>query len=243
MATATLPDSILCLKGKPMNATRILTRSALAVALATLAACQTAPVQQDAATGPSDATTATTAPEASTEAPVQAAAEQGVPVAVFLADITEQQGWRAVPIGADSTLYLDPQPIITRDDLTGVQAGSNQQGVGLLALMLSDDAKSRVQDLTSRYPNRRLALVVGRTLMAAPSYAEPVDTGQLIFPVGTEDNATAAARAIAGVSEDGAATGGMGGGASAPGMTGGSTGSGLSGTSGSGTTGASGLRQ
>src|SRR5690554_2542670 len=188
-----------------MNVTRIAARGSLVLALMALAACQTAPVQQDAAsTEPSDTTVATTTPEAPMETPTQPAAAQGAPVAVFLADTTTQSGWQAVPIGSDSTLYLDPTPIVTRDDLTGVQAGSNQQGQGLLALMLNDDARNLVLDMTTRNPNKRLALVVGSTLMAAPGYAEPVSTGQLIFPVGTESNATAAARAIAGVDESGA---------------------------------------
>lgn len=187
-----------------MNATRILTRTALAAALLTLAACQTAPVRDQAATPqPASEPSVAATPETGEQTPVQPAAEQGAPVAVFLADMVMQEGWRAVPIGTDSTLYLDPQPIVTRDDLTGVQAGSNQQGQGLLALMLDDNARARVQDITARNPNKRLALVVGRTLMAAPSYGEAVTTGQLIFPVGTEQNATTAARAIAGVAEDG----------------------------------------
>lgn len=190
-----------------MNVTRILTRSSLALAILALAACQTAPVQQGAATQPADAAVAPSAPEAPVQEPaVQQAAEQGVPVAVFLADTVMQTGWREVPVGGGSVLYLDPQPIVIRDDLTGVQAGANQEGQGLLALMISDDARLRLEDLTSRNPNKRLALVVGRTLMAAPSYAEPVSTGQLIFPVGTEENATAAARAIAGIDESGAPT-------------------------------------
>lgn len=189
-----------------MNVTRILTRSALVAALLALAACQTPPLRQDAATPAAGTGAAAPAspPRAAEEPPLQNAAEHGAPVAVFLADMVMQEGWRPVRIGTDSTLYLDPRPIVTRGDLTGVQAGSNKQGQGLLALMVNDDAKRRLQDLTSRNPNKRLALVVGSTLMAAPSYMEPVSTGQLIFPVGTEQNATAAARAIAGVDESGA---------------------------------------
>lgn len=187
-----------------MKITRTLTRSALAAALLTLAACQTAPVQQDAATQKSEpAPGASTAPQTPQPEIMQSAAEQGAPVAVLLADLVQHEGWREVQVGAGSTIYLDPSPIVVRGDLTGVQAGANKQGQGLLALMLSDDAQRRVQDVTSRNPNKRLALVVGSTLMAAPSFSEPVSSGQLIFPVGTEDNATAAARAIAGVGEDG----------------------------------------
>src|SRR5690606_2538009 len=125
------------MKGKSMNATRILTRSALALAVAALAACQTAPVQQDAATQP-ESTVATQTPVAPSQPPMQDAVGQGAPVAVFLADTVQQQGWRAVQVGANSTLYLEPRPLVTRDDLTGIQAGANQQGVGLLALRLND---------------------------------------------------------------------------------------------------------
>lgn len=190
-----------------MTLTRIFTRSSLALAVLTLAACQTAPVQQGAETqSPDPAITTPTAPGPAPAVPEisQPGAEQGIPVAVFLADMVQQDGWREVPVGTDSRLYLDPQPVVTRDDLTGVQAGSNQEGQGLLALMINDNARLRLEDLTTRYPNKRLALVVGRTLMAAPAYADSVNSSQLIFPVGTEANATAAARAIAGVDETGA---------------------------------------
>ncbi|NLC35219.1 MAG: hypothetical protein GX772_02010 [Alcaligenaceae bacterium] len=190
-----------------MKVTRILTRSALALALLTLAACQTAPEQQQqAATQPADtAVAAPVTPSSPTDPQVtQPAAEQGAPVAVFVADMVQQDGWLEVSVGGDAKLYLSPEPVVTRADLTGVQAGADQQAQGLLALILSDEARVRVQDATARNPNKRLALVIGRTLMAAPSYADQVSSDQLIFPVGTESNATAAARAIAGVDESGA---------------------------------------
>ncbi|HCP76455.1 MAG TPA: hypothetical protein DIU11_01635, partial [Pusillimonas sp.] len=50
-------------------------------------------------------------------------------------------------------------------------------------------------------PNKRLALVVGSTMLAAPGYTTQVSTDQLVFGVGSEANATAAARAIAGAQE------------------------------------------
>jgi hypothetical protein len=40
-------------------------------------------------------------------------------------------------------------------------------------------------------------------MLAAPAYSTPVSSDHLIFAVGTEQNATAAARAIAGVPQDG----------------------------------------
>jgi len=131
---------------------------------------------------------------------MQEAAPQGAPVAVFLADLAMQEGWRGVNIGPDTTLYLDPRPVITHEDLMSVRAGPNKQGQGLLVLMLRDDAQRRLDDVAARNPNKRFALAIGTQLMAV----EPVRTGQPIFLVSTEKNALAAARAIAGVDESGA---------------------------------------
>ncbi|MBB5217218.1 SecDF P1 head subdomain-containing protein [Parapusillimonas granuli] len=182
------------------------------LSLALLAACQTTQ-------GPGAASTASTAPAAqSAPAPAQPSATparpdagpaqaQGAAVAVYIADTAQQTGWTPVSLQS-GTLYVNPQPIITRSDLSGVQAGSNKQGDGLLALELNEQGKGKVSDATTQNPNKRLALVVGRTLLAVPSYSTPVTTGQLIFAVGTEENATAAARAIAGVPhEEGGAAG------------------------------------
>src|SRR5690606_36271084 len=174
-----------------MNAVRTLGRILLPASFVWLAACQTVPGTQ-----PTEAE-----PQAPAETSVQASS-QGAPVAVFLADTVSQQGWTPVQIQS-GTLYVNPQPVITRDDLVGVQAGTSQEGTGLLALALNNVGQKKVTDITTQNPNKRLALVVGRTMLAAPSFTTPVTTEQLVFAVGTEDNATAAARAIAGVDEDG----------------------------------------
>lgn len=171
--------------------------------LVLLAACQTTP-GTGTAQAPGTTSPATETPEPETSIQAQ---QQGAPVAVFLADTTLQTGWTPVNIQS-GTLYVNPQPIITRDDLAGIQAGANKDGEGLLALELNDEGKSKVAEATTQNPNKRLALVVGRTMLAAPGYNTPVTTGHLVFAVGTEANATAAARAIAGVppgAESGAA--------------------------------------
>ncbi|WP_353152094.1 hypothetical protein [Pollutimonas bauzanensis] len=179
-----------------MKAIRTLGRILVPASLILLAACQTLPGDKKVSQEPGVAT----APKPETNLQAQ---RQGAPVAVFLADTTLQSGW--TPVGLESgTLYVNPQPIITRADLTGIQAGSNKQGEGLLALELNDDGKKKISDATTKNPNKRLALVVGRTMMAAPGYSVPVTSAQLVFAVGTEENATAAARAIAGA-QNGAA--------------------------------------
>ncbi|WP_233583170.1 hypothetical protein [Candidimonas sp. SYP-B2681] len=180
-----------------MKTIRTLGRILVPASLIFLAACQTAPVDKTAAQAP-----ATTAPQPETELKAQG---QGASVAVFLADTTLQAGWTPVNLQT-GVLYVNPQPVITRADLSGIQAGSNKNGEGLLALELNEAGKKKVADITNKNPNKRLALVVGRTMMAAPGYTTPVTTGHLVFAVGTEENATAAARAIAGEPDSGASS-------------------------------------
>lgn len=179
-----------------MKAIRTLGRIVAPLSLVVLAACQTTP---------KDSTTVTAAPNAPQPETSVQAQQQGAPIAVFLADTVMQANWTPVNIES-GTLYVNPQPVITRGDLVGIQAGTNKQGEGLLALELTENGKSRIADVTAKNPNKRLALVVGRTMLAAPGYTTAVTSGQLIFAVGTEANATAAARAVAGVPSDGAAT-------------------------------------
>ena len=188
-----------------MTIQRTLVRIFASISLLVLAACQTTPpAQTDAAAVDQAAAPETvqrTDPEASTQ---QQASAQGAPVAVFLASTETKEGWQPVQLETGS-LYLNPQPVVIRDDLTGVQAGSSQEGDGLLALELSPEAQRRVTQATTEHPNMRLALIVGQTMLAAPGYTDPVTTEHLIFVVGTEQNAMAAARAIAGVPADGSA--------------------------------------
>jgi preprotein translocase subunit SecD len=211
-----------------MKVVRALGRILVPASLALLAACHTTPTQQQAQTS-----TTTATPEAQPQQPAESnaqAAHQGAPVAVFLADTSSHEGWTAVNIPSGA-IYVNPQPVVTRDDLSGVQAGTSKQGDGLLALELNKEGAKKVADITTQNPNKRLALVVGRTMMAAPGYSAPVTTGRLVFAVGTEENATAAARAIAGVEDEGAA------GASAPNAQGGATGAGAPNAAGSSSSG------
>lgn len=191
-----------------MKTIRMLGRIVVPASLMLLAACQNMPGKHGT-TGSS--TTAGAATSSTSAAPTPAAgaagqaeehaAQQGASVAVFLADTQLQKGWTEVKL-ADGNLYVNPRPVLTRADLTGVRAGANKEGTGLLALELNSAAKQKVTDITTQNPNKRLVLVVGRTMMAAPGYSRPVTTQELVFAVGTEQNATAAARAIAGSNAD-----------------------------------------
>jgi preprotein translocase subunit SecD len=180
-----------------MKTVRALGRIVIPFSLVFLAACQTVPGTKTAESPATTAAETVGSPQEQT----QAAQQQGAPVAVFMADTVQQTGW--TPVNLESgALYVNPQPIITRTDLAGIKAGTNKQGDGLLALELNEAGKQKVADATAKSPNKRLALVVGRTMMAAPAYTTAVTSGHLVFAVGTEQNAMAAARAIAGAPDD-----------------------------------------
>ena len=112
-----------------MKTVRTLGRYIAPASLIFLAACQSVPTDKTAETATSQ-TPGATAPQPETTMQAQ---QQGAPVAVFLADTTAQTGWTPVNLQS-GTLYVNPQPVITRADLSGIQAGSNKQGDGLLAL-------------------------------------------------------------------------------------------------------------
>src|SRR5690606_16382192 len=84
-------------EGKLMKLTRTSTRGLAVAALMALAACQTAPVQQQAASPTQEPATAAQAPVAASPEPqTQPAAEQGAPVAVLFADTSAHDGWRPI---------------------------------------------------------------------------------------------------------------------------------------------------
>jgi len=196
-----------------MRLAKGLGRSLAAVSVLTLMACQTTP--QDAA--PTDeAPTETTEQQPATTAPVEPGAPTGQgtdttnqqaeysPMMVFLADFEPVDDWAEVVLDEETTLYLQPEPSFTRDDLMSVETYSSDSGEGLLALMLTDAARQRLESITTENPDRRLALAVDGTLLAVPRYSEPLTNGQLVFMVGTVENAQTAAEIIAG--DDGQAT-------------------------------------
>lgn len=192
-----------------MSTFRTLGRGAVIASLLLLAACQSMPSKNGASTSSSAPATTATTPETSGVTKPESTLKEtnnGALVAVYLADTQQQTGWTAVKLKS-GTLYVDPQPVITRADLSNIRAGASKEGVGLLALGLNDAGQSKILDVTTQNPNKRLALVVGHTMLSAPSYTVPIASDQLVFPVGTEQNATAAARAIAGEPSDSASPG------------------------------------
>lgn len=186
---------------------KVMSRGMAAFGLVALVACQTTPQdeasmieQPDTAQQAPDAGLTPTEPSSSSTAQSEAL-EQDVeysPLMVFLADFEPQTDWVEVVLDEERTLYLQPDPSFTRDDLLSVETYSSESGEGLLALMLTEPATERLKNLTTQNPDRRLALAVDGTLLSVPRYSEPLLDGQLVFMVGSVQNAETAARIIAG---------------------------------------------
>ncbi len=183
-------------------------RTVAALSVLTLVACHT--TSQETGSALQAPTEETEPVHAATAAPVdpgtqarQSAQEERraaeySPMMVFLGDFEPVDGWVEVVLDEETTLYLQPEPSFTRDDLMSVETYSSESGEGLLALTLTGPARQRLADLTTDNPGRRLALAVDGTLLAVPRYSEPLTNGQLVFMVGTVENAQIAAQIIAG---------------------------------------------
>lgn len=120
-------------------------------------------------------------------------------IRVFLADSNVRASWQPVHMKPSGVLYVRLDPVIDRRDLIGIQSGIDQNGGGVLTLILSEAGFRKLHDATAAFPGLRLALVVGQTMLAAPGYTAPIRERQIAFSVGSARNAELAARAVAGV--------------------------------------------
>lgn len=176
---------------------KTLSRLLVPVALMALAACQT-PQQPASATAPTAPAATQTDPAAVDPLQQAPEAQTVAPLMIFLADTKPQADWAEIQLDESNILYMEPDPFLTRNDLSSVEAGTAETGEGLLALTLNETATQRLTTITQRNPGKRLALVVDGTLLAIPGYSEPITEGRLIFMVGSKENAVTAAQIIAG---------------------------------------------
>lgn len=183
-----------------MALARVMARVAASGVALILAACQPIPLKSSGAP----------VIQAATSTPVMAASQtraiqvnrQALDLRVFLADVSSRPGWVEVGLNPQGVLYVMTEAVITRRDLIGIQAATDDKsGDGILVITLSDEGFAKVRAATAAHPGLRLALVVGKTMLAAPGYAAPISEKQLAFRVGSRLNADKAARAVAGVGD------------------------------------------
>ncbi len=117
---------------------------------------------------------------------------------IFLADTKPQLDWSPVRLKPAGLLFVRPDPLINRGDLMGIQSAAGEDDAGVLVLFLTEAGLAKLRSVTSSNPGKRLALVVGQELLAAPAYAAPIVQQQLAFKVGSQRDAQRAARAVAG---------------------------------------------
>ncbi|WP_322994879.1 hypothetical protein [Castellaniella sp.] len=173
--------------------------------LGALAACQTPSALMSQAPAPekgNQSPLGTSAVQGSTQVgPIQSLenTREAVDLRVFLADSKARPGWTPVPLQPKGILYVRTDAIIDRSDLMGIQSATDQAGGGLLVLILTDAGLEKLRTVTAANPGLRLALVVGKMMLAAPTYAAPIHAQKLAFAVGSVHNAEVAARSVAGV--------------------------------------------
>lgn len=171
----------------------------LGLALA-LAACQPLPLKGDQQVSTSEAPAA---PVSKDQAALAVQTDrQALNLRIFLASESPRPGWVQVNLNPQQALYVMADPVITRSDLVGIRSAvDNQSGDGILEVALSDAGLVKIRSATASYPGLRLALVVNKTMLAAPGYAAPVTEKLLAFRVGSRENAVKAARGVAGVDD------------------------------------------
>ncbi|WP_323018719.1 SecDF P1 head subdomain-containing protein [Castellaniella sp.] len=156
---------------------------ALLAALLVLAGCQNLP----------STTRHTSDPAAQSAAQPQ----QVQPVAIYLAQSRSDPDLIAVQV-PEGTLYLQPRPIIVRDDLTDAAALVDSQGQPFVGLRLTQSGAQRLSTASRNNVGGVLALIIGRELVAAPRITGPLDQGILAFGVSSTQAAADLAARIRG---------------------------------------------
>jgi preprotein translocase subunit SecD len=75
----------------------------------------------------------------------------------------------------DEIVYLDPQPVLTDEDVTLLESTVRDDGL-LLELHLTDAARARLSDYTRQNMGTRLALVLDAEIRSAPVIASEIQS-------------------------------------------------------------------
>ena len=163
----------------------------------TLAGCQTtAPsVRPD----PAAQTAASATTQAVTPSMRTTQAQNQVPSVLFRLAQTEQaQGLTEVKL-SDGSLWVQPQPVLSRADLSGVEPLQTQQGQALVRFHFNQIGARKLAEISRRFPGKLLMLTINNQLVAAPRLSDPLIDGVMVIPVTNAQQALAIAQGIAGV--------------------------------------------
>lgn len=157
---------------------------ALLAATLALAGCQNLP------SAPRQATSDATPPPTADAHTVQ-------PVALYLAQSQPGPDLVAVQI-PDGMIYLQPRPILAREDLTDAAALTDRQGGNFVGLRFTPQGAQRLRSVSHEHAGALLALIIGRELVASPRITAPLDHGILAFEVPSAQAAASLAARIRG---------------------------------------------
>lgn len=119
------------------------------------------------------------------------------PVAIYLAQSAAGPDLVAVQV-PEGMLYLQPRPILAREDLTDAAALVDAQGQPFVGLRLTQSGAQRLSTASHQNVGSMLALIIGRELVAAPRITGPLDQGILAFGVASTQAAADLAARIRG---------------------------------------------
>ncbi|MFT0545818.1 SecDF P1 head subdomain-containing protein [Allopusillimonas ginsengisoli] len=154
-----------------------------------LAGCETtAPAQKAAA-----------ANNAAVAAAQPAASQQARATQVFfrLAQTESASGLSELRL-SDGSLWVLPQPVLSRADLASVEPLQTEKGQALVRFGFNQTGARKLSELSRRYQGKLLVLTIADNLVAVPRMREPLTQGAMVVTVASSEQAMAIARAIGG---------------------------------------------
>ncbi len=149
-------------------------------------------------TPPQRATPPTTTPGASSIEPAPPAQSVGASTVEFYLAQTEAAADAMQIKLPDGVLYLQRQPVLTREDLIEAAALVDKQGQNFVGLRFNEAGARKLNQISGQNIGKMLALVVERQLVAAPRISEPLNRGVLAFSVASAQEANELSSAIRG---------------------------------------------
>ncbi|MBY4896178.1 hypothetical protein [Cupriavidus sp. AU9028] len=99
---------------------------------------------------------------------------------------------------ANATLWVAPQPVLTRSDLSTVVSVRSKDGKPYVRFAFNESGAQKLAAVTQRFPGKNLVLTVGGNLVATPRIGGPVANGVLFVPMASEQQALNVAAVIGG---------------------------------------------
>ncbi len=169
------------------------------LAVFALGACQQMPAQQGGQPAPMAPATASPAP-ASQQAPRAAAPQQAVQQPSV--EFRLAQAERAPDLNelrmANATLWVAPQPVLVRSDLSAVMAVKAKDGKSYVRFNFTQPGAQKLASLTQRFSGKNFVLTIGGNLVATPRIGRPITNGVLFVPMASEQQALNVAAVIGG---------------------------------------------